>query len=311
MRRNRVVEQLLDSAQHGHRCAYACNRNERVALARRARSGELNQVFRNCYVRPDYWDSLRPAERTWHICRTVNQYNPGVVFAGKTAATLLGFPLSHAVHDGTIVCAARRNWTSERTQHIYTDMDSAISMQGLLVTNPAHTLVDCALLLPFEETLPMFDSASTTHFKQIMEVMGTMSRDVSPVLRLLHFADPRSESGGESKARAVIIVLGFVVPELQISFFDPVTRKTYRTDYLWRLADGRAIVGEFDGMEKYVNPQMVGSKTIEQRVLAERERDEALRRCGVSQIVHFSYNAVMHPDQLRRKLEQAGVPYVS
>ena len=104
------VEQLLDSAQHGHRCAYACNRNERVALARRARSGELNQVFRNCYVRPDYWDSLRPAERTWHICRTVNQYNPGVVFAGKTAATLLGFPLSHAVHDGTIVCAARRNW---------------------------------------------------------------------------------------------------------------------------------------------------------------------------------------------------------
>jgi len=241
----------------------------------------------------------------------VNQYNPGVVFAGKNAATLLGFPLSHAVHDGTIVCAARRNWTSERTQHIYTDMDSAISMQGLLVTNPAHTLVDCALLLPFEETLPMFDSASTTHFKQIMEVMGTMSRDVSPVLRLLHFADPRSESGGESKARAVIIVLGFVVPELQISFFDPVTRKTYRTDYLWRLADGRAIVGEFDGMEKYVNPQMVGSKTIEQRVLAERERDEALRRCGVSQIVHFSYNDVMHPDQLRRKLEQAGVPYVS
>ena len=82
MRRNRVVEQLLDSAQHGHRCAYACNRNERVALARRARSGELNQVFRNCYVRPDYWDSLRPAERTWHICRTVNQYNPGVVFDG-------------------------------------------------------------------------------------------------------------------------------------------------------------------------------------------------------------------------------------
>ena len=50
---------------------------------------------------------------------------------------------------------------------------------------------------------------------------------------------------------------------------------------------------------------------IEQRVLAERERDEALRRCGVSQIVHFSYNDVMHPDQLRRKLEQAGVPYVS
>ena len=102
----------------------------------------------------------------------------------------------------------------------------------------------------------------------------------------------------------MIIVLGFVVPELQISFFDPVTRKTYRTDYLWRLADGRAIVGEFDGMEKYVNPQMVGSKTIE-------ERDEALRLCGVSQIVHFSYNDVMHPDQLRRKLEQAGVPYVS
>lgn len=310
MRRNRVVEQLLDSAQHGHRCAYACNRNERVALARRARSGELNQVFRNCYV-GQITGFPAPGRANMAYRRTVNQYNPGVVFAGKTAATLLGFPLSHAVHDGTIVCAARRNWTSERTQHIYTDMDSAISMQGLLVTNPAHTLVDCALLRLSKKPLPMFDSASTTHFKQIMEVMGTMSRDVSPVLRLLHFADPRSESGGESKARAVIIVLGFVVPELQISFFDPVTRKTYRTDYLWRLADGRAIVGEFDGMEKYVNPQMVGSKTIEQRVLAERERDEALRRCGVSQIVHFSYNDVMHPDQLRRKLEQAGVPYVS
>lgn len=62
-----------------------------------------------------------------------------------------------------------------------------------------------------------------------------------------------------------------MVPELQQDITDPQTGALYRVDYLWRLPDGRLIVGEYDGYEKYTNPNMNDRRGIQRAVHAEKE----------------------------------------
>ena len=96
------------------------------------------------------------------------------------------------------------------------------------VTSPARTLVDCALLYPFEHVLSMFDSALRRGLvtrEEIVAVCDGLRVDCGPVFRLLHYADARSENGGESFCRAVSIEEGFVPPQLQHTFLQPRDRQ--------------------------------------------------------------------------------------
>ena len=89
-------------------------------------------------------------------------------------------------------------------------------------------LVDCALLYPFEHVLSMFDSALRRGLvtrEEIVAVCDGLRVDCGPVFRLLHYADARSENGGESFCRAVSIEEGFVPPQLQHTFYSRVTGK--------------------------------------------------------------------------------------
>ena len=109
-------------------------------------------------------------------------------------------------------------------------------------------------------------------------------------------------------ARGTIIEQSFMLPEIQSPFVDPQTGKVYRGDFVWRLADGRIVVGELDGTEKYMNPDMTGRKSIQGVVFAEREREEALERAGVTSIVRFSFDDVIARRPLVDKLVAAGIP---
>ncbi len=312
MRRNAHIERLLDDARHNQRCAYGSTRNERAAFNNRARHGDLLCVFSNCFTTAEYWASLNPDQRTMHLCRTLHESHPSMVFAGVTAATILRLPLSLRLQDGSITCAATsRTWTTGRLHHLRTDSHTCTQVRGLPTTNVVRTVVDCGLTLPFEEALPMYDAAvdNGAPLPEILRICQSLRRPTEPVLRLLHYTDGRSENGGESWARAVMISLGFAVPELQVQFYDAQNATWYRVDYLWRLPNGTLIVGEFDGMAKYFDETMGGGRTMEQRVQRERRRNDALLRAGVSRIVHFSYNDVLHRVPLQRKLEEAGVPY--
>lgn len=69
------------------------------------------------------------------------------------------------------------------------------------------------------------------------------------------------------------------------------------------------IVGEFDATAKYREQQRLGTRTMQQKVQDERERDKALECCGVHHIVHFTYADVCNKYRLRNKLEKVGVPH--
>lgn len=81
--------------------------------------------------------------------------------------------------------------------------------------------------------------------------------------------------------------------------------------FLWRTTDGRIIVGELDGTAKYVDPKMTDRRSIQETVQAEREREQALFRAGVTKIVRLTFDDAVQQKPLIAKLRRAGVPCVS
>lgn len=191
--------------------------------------------------------------------------------------------------------------------------EKAVIANGIAVTNPSRTLLDCGRTIDFVHSLPIFDDAASNGIeeKQILQECARTTLDCSRIFKLLRYTDARSENGGESFARAVMIENGFSVPQLQVPFTDPLTGKQSRVDFLWRTADERIIVGELDGTAKYVDPQMTDRKSIQETVQAEREREQALFRAGVTEIVRFTFDDAVRQKPLITKLRRAGVPCVS
>nr|WP_240541016.1 hypothetical protein [Bifidobacterium colobi] len=183
-------------------------------------------------------------------------------------------------------------------------------VKGLPVTSKARTAVDCGLSTDFRFALPIINSALRTDVTvtDILTICGSMRRDCTPMFRLLHYANPVCENGGESLALGTIIDGGLMVPEMQQEIIDPQTGTQYRVDYLWRLPSGRLVVGEFDGYEKYVNPQMNDRQGVRGAVHAEKERETGLYRANVDAIVRFTYEDVMAQHPMLNKLRAVGIP---
>ncbi|QSY58725.1 CTP synthase [Bifidobacterium imperatoris] len=186
---------------------------------------------------------------------------------------------------------------------------NAVITNIMPVTSPARTLVDCGLRYPFVYAMALFDSALRQGIvtrEQILEVCDSLQKDCGPVLRLLYYANPLNENGGESFCYGIILDEGFAVPELQHVFASPTGN--IRVDFVWHTEDGRVIVLEFDGTDKYVNPTMTNKRSIRQVVHDERQREDYLKQAGVTTIIRTNYKEVEQRNPLVRKLFEANVP---
>ncbi|MBT1173266.1 hypothetical protein JS528_07865 [Bifidobacterium sp. MA2] len=315
MKQHREINELIRTAQSERRCAFGATHAQRQALSRRAHALELQQPMPNLYADATYWRSITPPERTLHIARTLTLKHPDWTFGGLTAAAAHGFEHRWGLHDGTVtVLTATRGSATGTGRHVTrlhaAPGQTAVVVQGIPVTTPARTVVDCGLTLDFRDALAVADSALAGGLAvaDILAVCSRLRRDCVPVFQLLRYANPASENGGESLSRGTMIEQGFMVPEVQVTFVDPSTGRTYRADFVWRLPDGRIIVGELDGTEKYVNPEMTDRRSIQGVVLAEREREAALRRARVTTIFRFTFDDVIRRNPLVGKLLAAGVP---
>ena len=316
MKHHKAVETLLGVSQQERRCAFGRTKAERSALERRASAQELERVFPGLFVKPDFWKSLNPAEKSAHIARTLGLRHGHWVFAGLTAANLHGLEHQWLLHDGTITIATHTQGSDTgngRIRRLFIPKSQQTDIRhidGVAVTSEARTVVDCALTLEFRYALPIVDSALRrgVAINDIIGICASMQRDCTAALRLLHYADPTSENGGESLTRGTILEGGYKIPELQQTIIDPQTGMAYRVDFLWRLEDGRMIVGEYDGTRKYVDPEMTDNKGVREVVADERIREEGLKRGGVSAIVRFGFDEVMKRTPLLHKLRMAGIP---
>jgi hypothetical protein len=95
---------------------------------------------------------------------------------------------------------------------------------------------------------------------------------------------------------------GFEVPVLQQKFSDAEGLVGY-SDFYWKES---RVVGEFDGVEKYVKPEFLKGRTASQAVVAEKTRENRIRALGIN-VVRWDWADLMESGTLERKLAAAGV----
>ncbi|MDP5227461.1 MULTISPECIES: type IV toxin-antitoxin system AbiEi family antitoxin domain-containing protein [Arthrobacter] len=119
----------------------------------------------------------------------------------------------------------------------------------------------------------------------------------------LAFADPGAFLPGESLSRVLMHRFDLPQPELQTRFTDRHGLIGY-TDFHWKQW---RMVGEFDGKEKYLKPEYLNGRTPSEVVIAEKAREDRLRRLGLT-VVRWIWRDLDHPDRLISLLQSAGLP---
>ncbi|BDZ45060.1 hypothetical protein GCM10025866_09690 [Naasia aerilata] len=179
----------------------------------------------------------------------------------------------------------------------------------LRCTSPARTALDLALSRSFAEAVVVADAVFARYpgarddFGELLRMLGPGTRGIRRAARVLDFADPRSESVGESWSRVLIHELGFQAPELQSTVYLG-SRRVGVVDFEWV---EQRIVGEFDGEVKYRRREYRQGRTPEQVVIDEKNRENDLRRAARS-VARWTWDDLRDRRRLEDLLTEAGVP---
>src|SRR5699024_4452395 len=123
-------------------------------------------------------------------------------------------------------------------------------VDGIPVTSLDTTALDLARTSSFRDGVAAMDQALRTGASVPgMRAIWRAQRGYrgNPMAdRVIDFANPLSESAGESHTRVQIAAAGMPAPELQLELEDD--EGVMRCDFGWR---ARRVVGEFDGRVKY------------------------------------------------------------
>lgn len=314
---NQRLESHIKACEQQMSCVYARTAAEAKQIERRVAAGSLEVVMPGLCARPEYWSELKFRQRYLHRVRALAQKHPDWTFCSYTAAVVYGLSVSYAnlAHVHIAVTPAQSTTPGSKiVRHRYIRRTRTSEMD-IAVTDIDQTITDCLVDASFVEGLIIADSVlheqlmSKEHLIATIDELGLNRRGVVTARKVAQYADGLSESGGESKARALMIEHGWQVPELQVELFDPVEPgKPYRVDYLWRV-DDRLIIGEFDGFIK-------SEKALEEGKLAKAQFDERQRESRLSmldncKVVRLCWDDLKDPKKLDRKLKVAGVPRAS
>lgn len=190
-------------------------------------------------------------------------------------------------------------------------VDSAVVVRrdGMLVSSVARTTLEVARHSDFVSALGTVDWAIRDKNPDRITVDDLFAElDRLPISvgrrhleRCIRAGSVKSDSYGESLARALIIELGYEVPDLQVRFEAP--RQTYFADFTWRRV---AVIAEFDGKGKYLNDEWNG-KDPGEAVWREKLREDYLRSCGYT-VIRLFWADLLSPERLIAKLDGVGVP---
>lgn len=276
--------------------------------------GLLVTPFEGIYARPSYWEALSAPERSLHVLRTLNTIHPEWVFSHFSAAQAYGLYVGYDLYDPVHVRAGFTRHSAHVEYHNSPEKEFEIE-NGLRVTPLLQTVFDCARSAKFCDALAIADSGLAASGMPKDELLDYTKRTwrgykgVRKALEVFSYADPRSESGGESLARALIIELGFELPDLQVEIRDPLfPGRVFRVDFLWKLQGGRCVAGEFDGNLKYVDARFMNGRSTEEVLLEEREREMCLNAAGLP-VVRIKYKHLKDPGFFVRLLTQFGIPH--
>lgn len=310
------IHSLFNAAEAESSCLVPQTRTDQQLLRTLVRKGQVVSPVKGIYARKPYWIALDEEGRAHHILRGLACKHPSWVFCSYSAAFLHGLDVPrYCLRPVRVVVTRRAKAASGKVRSRYRNMrDEIVRVDGIRVTEIWQTVLEVLLEATFPAGLAVADSAlrklsaSSEQLIEYVRAQGKNRRGVARARIISQHADGAAENGGESRARAFFISWGFQLPELQVELDDPTALgKTFRVDFLWRLPDGRCIIGEFDGRGKYEDLDKLGGKSSVDAMMDERQRESRLTLLGYP-LIRFTYDDLLHPHRLANLLRVAGVP---
>lgn len=281
--------------------------HERIRQA--CADGTLIRLRRGRFRRPRPSDSLPaadwPAQEAEHrhrfLLAAALPLHPGTVASHQTAGILHGLPipareLTHLAMLRPGSGQGSRSGLRRLRQAPLPDGD-VVQLDGVPVTSYARTVLDLARILPFPDAVAVTDAAlrrtpeAEEMRAELLDGLGRRRQHGNPAARrVVLFADPRSESPGESRCRATFRLAGIPVPDLQFNL-ESGGRFVARADFAW---EEYRVLGEYDGRDKYgSDPGAVLTR--------EKVREDRIRELGWG-MIRFVSGDLRDPDRLRERV---------
>jgi putative AbiEi antitoxin of type IV toxin-antitoxin system len=284
------------------------------ALRRLVKGGMLVRIRQGAYALRAVWEPA--SERVRHRIASgavMRQYADHVALSHSSAVLEHGGPTwgldLSSVHLTHLTGGGRKG--AQLVHHHGTcRVQDLTRIDGHWVTSPTRTVLDAASLANPEAAVVIasdFMHRGLTSMPELVEMEGT--RQMWPYSLggnvMLHLADPRFESVGESRSAYLIWSQGLPTPIPQWEIYLPDGRLLARVDFAW---PERRLLCEFDGRIKYTALRRP-NETIEEAVLREKRREEAILELTGWRIIRLTWEDLARPAvtaaRIRRLLARA------
>jgi hypothetical protein len=225
------------------------------------RSGHLERVFHNVYVRADILDSIETRTAALAIVLP-----PFAVVCDRTAAWIHGVDVLSFRELGSpppIELVSIRDLTPSRSRGVNggeRDLDplDITVVDGIRVTTPLRTALDLGCKLPRYRAIGALDQFMRLHEITHRDFSAHLPRyrgrrGVVQLRELVRIADPASESPGESWIRLAIYDANLPPPTLQFSVAVG-GKELFRLDLAYEF---QGVCVEYDGQEHHTSPDHV------------------------------------------------------
>ena len=271
--------------------------------------GSLRRLRRGLYAVPPLWQDLAPHERHRLLAAEVGRADSRAALSHVSAALVWGLPnprgeiprVELTVTDGPRI--SRGSSTAHLHRAELPDRHLFV-VDGLEVTSPARTVVDCFRSLRLGDALAIGDAALRRGLACLLEI-----EDVLDVQRRWPFLgrawhgipllDPRRENWLESYSAAVLFQAGVPLATPQVSIHDTAGHFVGRVDALW---EGEGVIGEADGAGKYLGAFDEGgdrsADAVARRVIDAGARESRLRELGFDVVRWDPSEIVRQPERV-------------
>jgi len=296
----------------------------RTELDRAVAAGSWRRVRRGWYVSGEDWESLWPeSQHLVHVVAAADSAQRRPVFALCSAAAVHGLALYrvavarvHTVHPD-----ANRRSAEDLVRHRAELADGDIvDIGGILCTSLSRTVYDLARLASAEVGLVCLDTAlgrvggDPRHYDEAAAAewldgiadrvhRAAGARGIRHAGMLLEIADGRSQQPLEITTKLQLRRLGFAQPRLQV----PVPSPTGGNFWLDIALDEADAFYECDGETKYTDEAMRSGRTLEQVLLAEKQREDWVRGTTRRRVLRGGTPHAATPAALAARLASFGV----
>lgn len=276
----------------------------------------LIRLYNHVYADPVYWNHLDVEARIFQLASAIVAVEPDAIFCGSTAALLYGIGSAYSLLNAVQMLLSRstRRDTYEFVEYRRWRPGEVWRLGPFTLTDPYRTVVDIARTSAFRYALGYVDGLAREYDVDREELRAYAQANcrglhgISRAFGVFEYMDGRSDNGGESEARAAMILAGVAAPELQVEIARPGSAGYYLADYGWQMPDGSWMLAELHGLGKFEGEtqkdlEHAAAKTYRAALL----RDANLRAMGHN-VIHFKLSDTYDVEKFGAMMRGYGIP---